>query len=59
MITVKVLNEIRDGTRVIKETWLDKFEKRIGWDAETRKIKKEEKESGFIYLKDMWNMWKL
>jgi len=41
---VKVLDQIRDGTRVKKDNWLDRFEKRIGWDAETRKTKKEEKE---------------
>ena len=41
---VKELNKIRDGTREHKEGCLDKLEKKLGWDAESRKLKKEEKE---------------
>jgi len=35
---VKELNKIRDGTRVHKEGCLDKLEKKLGWDAESRKL---------------------
>ena len=41
---VKELDKIRDGTRTHKEGCLDKLEKKLGWDAESRKLKKEEKE---------------
>lgn len=41
---VKVLNKIRDGTRVHKEGCLDRVEKKLGWDTESRKLRKEEKE---------------
>ena len=43
-VKVKELNKIRDGTREHKEGCLDKLEKKLGWDAESRKLKKEEKE---------------
>ena len=42
---IKVLDEIREKRRVIKEGCLDVLEKKLGWDAETRRTKKLAKEA--------------
>ena len=42
---IKVLDEIRENRRVKTEGCLDKLEKKMGWDAETRRAKKLAKEA--------------
>ena len=50
---MKVLDQIRNNTRTKKEGCLDRLEKKLGWDAETRRLKKLDKEAALRNQEEM------